>query len=123
MTNKFLLTIIAVLLTLVTLITEPFASRLHNNILRPFEESHLETLFVLLAGSFLSLLLTLKFKSIFKTWLKKFFVWYFPLAYLLTFTFPVTGYTMIYRFDAAVLLSMLMVIVTVGFVLWDKVKK
>jgi len=76
-----------------------------------------EPVLVIITFLFLTSLITFKInKNLFKKWFQKFFIWYFPLTLLLTFAFPTSGYTMIHRFDAAVLFGMVMVVVTLGIV-------
>ncbi len=123
MTNKLLLGSATLLLIVIWFVTDPLTSSFHKNIFREWEEFSLEALFILLIGTVISSFVIFAIKGIFAIWFKKFFIWYFPVAYLLTFTFPTTGYTMIYRFDAAVILSIIMVVVTLGFVSRDKLKK
>ena len=89
------------------------------------KDSFYESMFIKINGSTFEPVLTLVFSlfitsaimlftasSFFDKWLKKFLVWYFPGALLLTFTFPTSGYVMPHRYDIAVFLGVLMVFVT-----------
>ncbi len=122
MKNKATFSSAFFLLLLLIFLTEPATKNFHKNIFRLIEETYLESLFILLIASVFSLFIGFFLSSsIYKKWFNKFFVWYLPSAYALTFLFPVTGYTMIYRYDAAVILSVGMVLVTVAVLIKDKV--
>lgn len=60
----------------------------------------------------------------FHIWLRRFFIWYFPFAYLLTFTFPTYGGLMeTTKSGAAIMFGALMVFVTVVWVGYSFIKQ
>lgn len=108
---------------LIIVFTERTFDILHNNAFAKFEDTHLNSAFILLASTISSVII-LYIKPIYYTlWFRRFFIWYFPVAYFLTFTFPTYGGIMtMTRSDAAVILGVLMIVVTIGFLLFTLFK-
>jgi hypothetical protein len=120
MTNKSFVGVLMGVITFLVLATDPSTIELHNNYLRHYEEIYLESLLLLITGALISSVVLLVSKFSFKIWFNKFFVWYFPVAYFITFLFPTSGYTMIYRYDVSIILSGVMVLVTVSMIVAHK---
>ncbi|HMO82808.1 MAG TPA: hypothetical protein PKA42_01445 [Candidatus Paceibacterota bacterium] len=118
MKQKTLIVLNILILILLFVLTDPTFKFLNDGALAVYEPN-IEPLFLLFISSFLSALVILFRKNIFQKWFKKFLVWYFPLSLLLTFTFPTSGYTMIHRFDAAVMFGVGMILITLGMVIYS----
>ena len=117
MTQKTFTVVNILIILLLFVVTDPILKFLHNGLFSVYEP-YLEPIFLLSIASLVSSIIILIRKNRFQNWFNKFFIWYFPLAILITFMSPTSGYTMIHRFDMAVLLGVIMAAVTLSTVIY-----
>ncbi len=114
--NNLLLVSIGLCVLLIILTDRSF-EYFHKNILAAHEDLYFNSLFILLVSTIISVVVIYIRHQAYKLWFRRFFIWYFPIAYLLTFTFPTYGGIMeTTKSGAAIILGALMLFITVVWV-------
>ncbi len=117
MSKKNLLVASVGLCALLILLTERSFEYLHKNSLVTYEDTYLNSLFILLLATIISTAFIYVRPQAYNLWFHRFFIWYFPVAYLLTFSFPTYGGIMeTTKSGASVMFGGLMIFITVVWV-------
>lgn len=118
MTQKTFVIVNILIIVFLFTITDPTLNFLNGGLFSVYEP-YLEPLFLLSLASLVSAIIIFFRRNVFQNWYNKFWIWYFPLALLITFMSPTSGYAMIHRFDMAVLLGSAMTVITLIMVFYN----
>lgn len=121
-TNSQMLVILIIFDLLLILITEPALKWLHKGLFNPMEDYLLEPIFYLSLGMITSCIILLFVKKVFfQKWLKNILSWFLPISLVIIFSTDVYGgIPQPGRTDTAWYFSFLLVLITVIFILFQR---